>query len=107
MSKSVEQIMTDMDKGIFGNMIDRTRMCMDKLGPGKDNVVCETAYLSANKDFTYHTHPNGTPFPSDIDRNTTHKLKKRFLIIGLVPNREIVVFENKDDFTRLISRFKV
>ena len=43
----------------------------------------------------------------DIDRDTTHNLKKQFLIIGLVPTNEIVVFENKDDFTRLITKFKV
>lgn len=97
---------TERDKRIFKDLIEKTRVCMgSELRTSDDGLECETAYLSDSDGFTYHTHPNGTPYPSDVDKVTTAKWKKRFLIIGLVPTNEVVVYSAKDGFTKMVGRF--
>ena len=99
---------TSADRQVFGALIDKTRACMGSSDRKTDWALeCETAYLSNNKHFTYHTHPNGTPYPSDIDKKTTSRLKKSYLIIGLVPTREVVVYSAKDGFSKLVGKFRV
>ena len=100
-------IINAKDKRVFGALIDKTRQCINNQKDGDDPLVCETAYLSKENDFTYHTHPNGTPMPSDIDRKTTARLNKNYLIIGLVPTRKVIVFSKNDGFNRIIAEFNV
>ncbi len=95
------------DRRIFRGLMDQTRICLRNQKPGEDPLACETAYLSKKDDFTYHTHPFGTPEPSEVDRETTSKLGKRYMIIGLVPQRKIVVFSAQDGFRRIIADFQV
>ena len=39
-----------------------------------------------------HSHPSGTPYPSDIDITTTQRLGKKNLCIVRVPQREVVCY---------------
>ena len=83
--------------------INSTRSCLSN-HPDTDPIKCETAVLSSGNLFTYHTHPNGTPFPSDVDIKTTKRMGKRFLIIGLVPTNEIIIFSAIDGFHKPILK---
>ena len=105
------------DRSVFKNLINNTRQCLRSKGlptngdisvdQYKPAIACETAYFSLGNEFTYHTHPNGSPEPSDQDKITTSKHKKKFMFIGLVPSNEVVVYGSSDNFTRLLARFKV
>lgn len=112
---SYESVITQGDKSTFGNMINATKLCLTKKGvrPGsitmknfQQALDCETAYFSQDDGYTYHTHPNGDPNPSEMDRNTTNRFGKKFMFIGLVPTREVVVYQ-APKFDKIIGRFRV
>ena len=103
------------EKQTFRNMIDATQSCIRKKGinPHKltaENfdaaVDCETVYFSQDDGYTYHTHPNGDPTPSQIDKDTTNRFKKRFMMIGLVPQKKVVIYK-APKFDRLVGSFSV
>lgn len=86
-------------------MIGQTKSCMAKTdGTFKEYLACETAYLSDGDRYTYHTHPMGTPEPSQADINTTKRLGKHWLLIGLVPSREVIGFHDSDGFSTIKFR---
>lgn len=98
------------DKTIFGSMIDKTRKCLENQPAGvshKEKIQCETAIFSDEKTYTYHTHPVGIPTPSEADIKTTRKFKKKYLIIGLVPTRTVVIWGVYPTYDKLIGKFKV
>lgn len=96
------------EKNTFRNLIEATRNCLAHSdGTWESAIACETAIFSENSRYTYHTHPNGTPAPSDKDRQTTAKFGKEWLIIGLVPTNEVVYFHKSDNYHKLRGRFKV
>lgn len=112
---SYKSVITPQDKNTFGNMISITKNCITKKGIRAGEITmknfnealdCETAYFSQNDAFTYHTHPNGDPNPSQTDKNTTNKFKKKFMFIGLVPQRKVVVYE-APDFNEIVGSFRV
>ena len=91
-------------------MIDITKRCLDQKGSHvsfSEKLKCETAYFSQENSYTYHTHPCGNPRPSEADINTTNKYKKKFMFIGLVPTRKVVVYGNHDNFSKMIGSFAV
>jgi hypothetical protein len=92
------------NKRIFSDLMEKTRQCMAN-NPDDDPIECETAYLSANNEFTFHTHPQGTREPSEIDRNTTKRLNKDLLCIGLVPTGETVCWSKEDGFKNEVCSF--
>lgn len=97
--------LTSQERVTFRNMIGQTRACMAGTdGSFEEYLKCETAYLSDGDRFTYHTHPCGTPEPSEADRRTTSRLNKQWLLIGLVPSNEIVGYEASDGFRRMRFR---
>ena len=97
------------EKAIFKNMIGETRKCLNKTNPQNqdDRIKCETAYFSELDNYTYHTHPVGIEYPSEIDKQTTAKHGKQYLVIGLVPTNEIVVWGPYPTYDKIITRFKV
>lgn len=108
-------IITASDKAAFSGMIDATRRCLNRKGlpAGRlredqfdEAVRCELAMFSADNEYTYHTHPNGDPVPSDVDKRTTNKYRKKYMMIGLVPTRRVVVYE-APAFDRIIGEFSV
>ena len=112
---SYSAVVTAKDRTTFRNMIDATKRCIQQKGinPHKltaqnfdEAVDCETVYFSQNNDFTYHTHPNGDPTPSQIDKDTTNRFKKRYMMIGLVPQKKVVVYV-APKFDRIIGSFSV
>ncbi len=112
---SYNSVITPRDRNTFGNMINATKLCITKKGirAGSINMDnfqealdCETAYFSQDNSFTYHTHPNGDPNPSEVDKKTTNRFKKRFMFIGLVPTRKVVVYE-APKFDKIIGSFNV
>lgn len=109
MDSELRGIMNSGVKRIFREMIFATQRCLDNT-PNRTfekDLKCETAMFSDNNAYTYHTHPNGNPEPSDIDRKTTKKFGKKYLIIGLVPQREIVFYSTRDNFRRMIGKINV
>lgn len=90
-------------------MINETRRCLDTTNPATqdDRIKCETAYFSELDNFTYHTHPVGIEYPSEIDKQTTAKHRKQFLAIGLVPTNEVVVWGPYPTYDKIVARFKV
>jgi len=70
-------------------------------------IKCETALFSEGNDYTYHTHPNGVDFPSQADIDTTAKFKKKYLMIGLVPFREVVIWGDYPKYDKMLAKFKV
>lgn len=104
------------EKSTMGNMITQTQHCLNQKGlttrekkeANFDEMLkCETAYFSEGTAYTYHTHPNGNPYPSQQDKDTTNRFKKKFMFIGLVPTRTVVVYSAADNFTKMIGKFKV
>lgn len=89
----------------FAELMQKTRQCLQNIGNDPDRVQCETALLSEQNKFTFHTHPDGTRYPSDIDKRTTKKLNKDYLCIGLVPNGETVCWHKKDNFKNEVFSF--
>jgi hypothetical protein len=71
-------------------MINRSAKFMAEKHPQDTN---DAEVASIGHDYTYHTHPRGTPQPSEADINTTTQLGKRFLCIGLVPNKEVICYD--------------
>ena len=74
----------------------------------KRQIACEVIHpqtLSPFSNFTFHTHPARIDYPSEADKKTTTKLKKEFLVIGVVPTRQIVVYEQSDNYENMIARF--
>jgi len=74
----------------------------------KNAIKCEVIHpqtLIAFTNFTFHTHPHNIPYPSEKDIETTNKLKKEWLAIGIVPLGKVVVFHQKDGFKREVARF--
>jgi len=103
-----DRVLTENDRRVFRELIDKTRMCLaSPERTTQQGIECETAYLSHTDAFTYHTHPNGIDYPSDVDKRTTKKFGKRFLMIGLVPTNEVVVYSDRDGYSQMVGRFKV
>ena len=110
-------VITPNEKASFARLINSTKSCLRSKGISTSGNItaddwqaaidCETAIFSTGSDYTYHTHPNGSDEPSDADRRTTAKHGKRFMFIGLVPKREVVVYGSEDGYQRLLGRFKV
>ena len=74
----------------------------------KKQIACEVIHpqtLSPFSNFTFHTHPARIDYPSDADKKTTTKLKKEYLVIGVVPTNQIVVYEQSDGYQNMIARF--
>ena len=74
----------------------------------KKQIACEVIHpqtLSPFSNFTFHTHPARIDYPSDADRKTTTKLNKEYLVIGVVPTNQIVVYEQSDGYQNMIARF--
>lgn len=101
--------LTASDKEIFAAMIQNTKRCLKNTRPKThaDLMRCETAYFSELDDYTYHTHPRGLDYPSDLDRKTTKKFRKKYLAIGLVPSNEVVIWGDYPTYDKMIARFKV
>lgn len=91
-------------KPLFDRLINETRRRLDA-DPFMEPIKSEVAYLSANDDFTFHTHPMGIEYPSDDDIRTTNNLNKEFLCIGIVPTGETICFHKSDGFQREVCRF--
>ena len=108
-------VINSVDNSTFRNMIQKTRSCLESKGINhpitlenySESLACETAYFSQNKDFTYHTHPNGSEEPSAQDIKTTNRFNKKFMFIGLVPSNEVVVYGKWDNFSKKLGKFKV
>ena len=72
-------------------------------------IACEVIHpqtLTPFSNFTFHTHPARIDYPSPADINTTKNvLKKEYIVIGVVPTDQIVVYEQSDNFENMIARF--
>ena len=93
-----------VDNKLFHVAMDNTRKCL-QLNPGVDPVMCETAVLSDNDWYTFHTHPRGVDYPSDVDIETTKRLGKEYLCIGLVPENRTICFHENDGFQNIVCEF--
>ena len=74
----------------------------------KRQIACEVIHpqtLSPFSNFTFHTHPARIDYPSPADKKTTSKLKKEYLVIGVVPTNQIVVYQQSDNYENMIARF--
>ena len=103
-------------KPMFLQLMEQSKQCMNEHpefhgnDPSsiKKQIACEVIHpqtLSPFSNFTFHTHPARIDYPSDADRKTTTKLKKEYLVIGVVPTNQIVVYEQSDNFENMIARF--
>jgi len=99
-------------KPMFEQLMAQTRRCMD-LHPELANditgaIQCETIHpqtLSDYANFTFHTHPHNIAYPSQKDIETTTRLNKEYLLIGLAQQNKVVAFHKDDKYKRLVARF--
>ena len=63
-------------------------------------------YFTLGKEYSFHTHPRGIPYPSNTDMNTQAKLGKPLLCIGLVPQRETYCWKHGDKTDTPTCKFK-
>jgi len=113
------QTLTDIKKQrpFFLNMMAESKRCMveNRMDQSmntkavKEAIKCEVIHpqtLTPYNNFTFHTHPHNLPYPSDQDKiQTWNKLKKEYLVIGVVPTKRIVVFHHADNFENKIAEF--
>ena len=104
-------------KPMFLQLMEQSKQCMNEHpefhgnDPSsiKKQIACEVIHpqtLTPYSNFTFHTHPHNLPYPSDQDKiQTWDKLKKEYLVIGVVPTKKIVVFHHKDNFENKIAEF--
>lgn len=107
---SYNSVINSTDKSTFKNMIEITKRCLVAKGANSsfgEKLKCETAYFSQENNYTYHTHPCGSPEPSQADIDTTNKFHKKFMFIGLVPTNKVVVYGAHDNFKNMIGSFQV
>ena len=99
-------------KPMFNQLMQQSKTCM-RLHPELRNnvkgaIACETIHpltLTPFNNFTFHTHPHNIPYPSQTDKNTTKKLNKEYLLIGVVPQQKVYAFHVKDNFEKAVSVF--
>jgi len=103
-------------KPLFLQLMEESQRCMveHKMSQSMDKesvkkaIQCEVIHpqtLSSFTNYTYHTHPHNIPYPSEKDKETTLRLNKEYLTIGIVPLRKVVVFHKGDNFEKEIMRF--
>ena len=103
-------------KPLFLQLMEESKRCMvqHNMSQRMDNesvkkaIQCEVIHpqtLSSFTNYTYHTHPHNIPYPSEKDKETTLRLNKEYLTIGIVPIRKVVVFHKSDNFEKEIVRF--
>ena len=103
-------------KPLFLQLMEESKRCMvqHNMSQRMDNesvkkaIQCEVIHpqtLSSFTNYTYHTHPHNIPYPSEKDKETTLRLNKEYLTIGIVPIRKVVVFHKSDNFEKEIARF--
>ena len=74
----------------------------------KQAIQCETIHpqtLSGFSNFTFHTHPHNIAYPSQKDIETTKRLHKEYLLIGLAQQNKVVAFHKDDNYERLVAKF--
>ena len=101
----------------FLNMMAESKRCMveNRMDQSmnekavKNVIKCEVIHpqtLTPYNNFTFHTHPHNLPYPSKQDKiQTWDKLKKEYLVIGVVPTKRIVVYHHADNFENIIAEF--
>ena len=112
------QTLNDLQKQkpFFLQLMQSSKNCMKvhHMSQSMDNqsvkkaIQCEVIHpqtLSSFTNYTFHTHPHNIPYPSEKDKETTSRLKKDYLAIGIVPLQKVVVFSKEDNFEREIARF--
>ena len=112
------QTLNDLQKQkpFFLQLMQSSKNCMKvhHMSQSMDNqsvkkaIQCEVIHpqtLSSFTNYTYHTHPHNIPYPSEKDKETTLRLNKEYLTIGIVPIRKVVVFHKSDNFEKEIARF--
>ena len=102
---------------MFRQLMAQSKQCMKEHpefhGTSKKQIerqiACEVIHpqtLTPFSNFTFHTHPARIDYPSPADINTTKNvLKKEYIVIGVVPTDQIVVYEQSDNFENMIARF--
>ena len=108
------------NKPLFEQLMNMTNKCMRKNpqleGDVQGAIACEHIDpetrreidngLSNINDYTFHTHPNGEiDYPSDTDINTTTKLKKDWLLIGVARKNKVVAYHKSDGFKQKVAEF--
>jgi len=99
---------------MFKQLMISTKTCMMNHPELRNNIKgaiqCETIHpqtLSNFSNFTFHTHPHSIDYPSPKDKETTSKLNKDYLLIGVVPKNQVYVYHKKDNFSQPVSVFSV
>ena len=98
---------------MFEQLMGMTNKCMMKnphLGNDvKGAIACETIHpetLSAFSNFSFHTHSHADiEHPSDVDINSTTKLGKDWLLIGLAKKNKVVAYHKSDGFKKKVAEF--
>lgn len=100
-------------KPLFEQLMGMTRECMMR-NPQYANDVhgaiqCETVHpftLSNVDNFTFHTHPHGDiDYPSDVDKKTTSRQNKDWLLIGLATKGKVAVYHKSDGYSKKRAEF--
>jgi len=103
-------------KPMFLQLMEQSKQCMNEhpefhgndASSIKKQIACEVIHpqtLTPFSNFTFHTHPANINYPSDADKATTIKLKKPYLLIGIVPLMKTVVYHESDNYEHMISQF--
>lgn len=108
--QSLQQIKNQ--KGMFEQLMRQTRQCMQEhpefANDVKGAIQCEVIHpqtLSGFSNFTFHTHPHNIAYPSQKDIETTKRLHKEYLLIGLAQQNKVVAFHKDDNYERLVAKF--
>ena len=117
--KSLSRIKNN--KPFFEQLMGLTNQCMRNNPQLEGNVegaiACEHIHpetrreldnpsMKNDMDYNFHTHPNGEiDYPSPQDRETTMKMNKDWLVIGVARKNKVVVYHKSDGFKKKVSEF--
>ena len=109
------------EKPFFEQLMGMTNQCMRNNPQLEGNVegaiACEHIHpetrreldnpsLKNQMDYNFHTHPNGEiDYPSDTDIETTIKMKKDWILIGVARKNKVVAYHKSDGFTEKVAEF--
>jgi len=109
------------EKPFFEQLMGMTNKCMRNNPHLEGNVegaiACEHIHpetrreldnpsLKNQMDYNFHTHPNGDiDYPSPVDIQTTNKMKKDWLLIGVATKNKVVVYHKDDGFQNKVAEF--
>ena len=95
LQQAIQKFSNPSNLEYFSKLLEDTNACMAKHAgdPTFDTDLCEPSIVSESNYYTFHTHPHDKPTPSGLDIQTSERLGKKLLCIGLPNEKKIICYD--------------